>query len=934
VSEPATGPGRLTESRWKELSPLLDRLLDATPSERASILSELDARDALLATDLRSLLDEHRRLGEQGFLEGSASEAPAPATLAGQTVGAYMLRSEIGMGGMGSVWLADRTDGRYSGQVAVKLLSASRVGRQGEARFRREGTILARLRHPHIAHLVDAGVSASGQPYLVLEYVSGQRIDEYCDSHQLGVEARVRLFLDVLSAVSYAHAQLIVHRDIKPSNVLVGADGTVKLLDFGIAKLLEDDSGGEEDTALTREGEMMLTPEYASPEQLRGEPVTTATDVYALGVLLYVLMAGEHPVGPVSSPADLMRAIVEDEAVRLSTAVSERRRAPALLEEAAARRDATPRRLRAALQGDLENIVAKALKKAPAERYPSVSALADDLRRHIEHRPVSARPDSLRYRTVKFVRRNRTAVELGALVVAALAAGLLGTVSQARRATRQAARADEQARSAVAQRDFALLQLGHAEALNELNAYLVIDAVPAGKPQTSRELLARAEEMVRSQEGETAANRAELLLQVGELYQHQQEMKKALPLFEEADALARTQPEPSTRARAACSLADARLVQGNSDAAERLVGEALGVLPQRPEYGVQRAKCLMTASDIAMHRQDSPGGIARALEARRSLRASGMPFVLLDDDISGQLAIAYRVNGRARDAAVEWEASFARLTRLGRTRTDRAAATLNNWALALSSLGRLLEAESRLRGVVAMERTGGVTTGVSPVVLCNLARVLRDLDRLPEAARLAQEAREAAVRLGDGTALWRALMVEAPIYRQMNQLELASRTLTQAETLLRQHEAPGLVSFANAEMEHASLALARGDGRTAESRADRAVEMAGTSGQRVEYVPRLLVQRAQIEVAMGHGDRAEADARRALDLWREAWGEGALSGWVGQAHLVRAQSLATAGKGAEARAAAAEALRHLEPCFGAAHSQTRVARELLGRLAG
>jgi len=168
----------------------------------------------------------------------------------------------------------------------------------------------------------------------------------------------------------------------------------------------------------------------------------------------------------------------------------------------------------------------------------------------------------------------------------------------------------------------------------------------------------------------------------------------------------------------------------------------------------------------------------------------------------------------------------------------------------------------------------------------------------------------------------------------MNQLELASRTLTQAETLLRQHEAPGLVSFANAEMEHASLALARGDGRTAESRADRAVEMAGTSGQRVEYVPRLLVQRAQIEVAMGHGDRAEADARRALDLWREAWGEGALSGWVGQAHLVRAQSLATAGKGAEARAAAAEALRHLEPCFGAAHSQTRVARELLGRLAG
>ena len=221
----------------------------------------------------------------------------ARAALAGVQVGAYRLVEPIGQGGMGSVWLAERSDGRFQGRAAVKLLNAALVGHAGEERFAREGNILARLAHPQIAHLIDAGVSPVGQPYLVLEHVDGEEIDRYCNSRQLGVDARVRLFLDVLAPVAHAHANLVVHRDLKPSNVLVTADGRVKLLDFGIAKLLEPDGGTGEATLLTREGASVLTPAYAAPEQVTGAPVTTATDVYALGVLLYVLLTGRHPAG-------------------------------------------------------------------------------------------------------------------------------------------------------------------------------------------------------------------------------------------------------------------------------------------------------------------------------------------------------------------------------------------------------------------------------------------------------------------------------------------------------------------------------------------------------------------------------------------------------------------------------------------------------------
>ena len=312
------------------------------------------------------------------------------------------------------MWLAERSDGRFERRVAVKFIHIALMGKGGEARFKREGSILGRLAHPHIAELVDAGVSAAGQPYLVLEYVEGESIDRYCDHQTLVVEARIRLFLEVLEAVAHAHANLIVHRDLKPSNVLVNKDGQVKLLDFGIAKLLEGEAVDGAATLLTVEGGRAMTPEYAAPEQVTGAPITTATDIYALGVLLYVLLTGQHPAGDnLRSPADLVKAIVDSDPTRPSDVVTTAKNPGEEITTNAARRTTTPEKLSRLLRGDLDTIVAKALKKNPRERYASVTALADDLQRYLRHEPIAARPDTLAYRATKFVRRNRVVVTFG-----------------------------------------------------------------------------------------------------------------------------------------------------------------------------------------------------------------------------------------------------------------------------------------------------------------------------------------------------------------------------------------------------------------------------------------------------------------------------------------------------------------------------------------
>lgn len=392
-------PVSQSSPRWERIAPYLDRALDLEPHEREAWLAELTQTRPEIAEKVRSLLARHAVLDAQGFLARGAVDPPAPTAQSGMQVGAYTLDRLIGRGGMGEVWLAARSDGRYEGQCAIKFLSSTAPKGGLAERFQREGQLLGRLAHPNIARLLDAGATADGRSYLALEYVAGISIDRYCESRSLGVKARLRLFMDVLTAVTHAQEHLVVHRDLKPSNVLVTHDGVVKLLDFGVAKLVEDvNLPGF--AMVTREGLFALTPAYAAPEQLTNAPITTATDVYALGVLLYVLLSGVHPTGAqASSPAEVVHGILHVDPAPLTQAMP-------------------------GADGELQTILGKALKKSPQERYGSATAFADDLRRYLAHQPIRARPDTLLYRAQKFVRRNRVPVATGVLLVAGLAAGL------------------------------------------------------------------------------------------------------------------------------------------------------------------------------------------------------------------------------------------------------------------------------------------------------------------------------------------------------------------------------------------------------------------------------------------------------------------------------------------------------------------------------
>lgn len=318
-------------ARWLRLSPLLDELLDLPDAARPARLAALQRAHPDLADALARLVADGGRAQADGFLTGAVPASALDVTpaqggdagLAGTRLGAYVLEAPLGRGGSGSVWRARREDGRFEGQVAIKLLHLSLLGQAGAERFRREGSILARLAHPHIARLLDAGITAGGQPYLVIELVQGQRLDHHCDARQLSVPQRLRLFEDVLRAVAHAHGHLVVHRDIKPGNILVTPDGTVKLLDFGIAKLLDADQAAGPSTDLTRDWGRAMTPEYEAPEQLRGDPVTTATDVYALGVLLYELLSGRLPFPERRRGAAHHQAAADGEPPRPSTVVAD-----------------------------------------------------------------------------------------------------------------------------------------------------------------------------------------------------------------------------------------------------------------------------------------------------------------------------------------------------------------------------------------------------------------------------------------------------------------------------------------------------------------------------------------------------------------------------------------------------------------------------------
>ena len=442
----------MTPESWQRIKRIFNEAVELAPSEQGRFLDAACGSDPSLRREVERMLaaDPADDLEESPF---SLFDRGEVADFRGRKIGRYRILEEVGRGGMGAVFAAVRDDGEFDQKVALKIIKSGLSTDIIVRRFRHERQILASLEHPNIARLLDGGMGDDGVPFYVMEFIEGEPIDEYCRTRALGVRERLELFRQVCAAVSYAHRRLIVHRDLKPSNILVAADGSVKLLDFGIAKVLSQGDSGAQSTA-TQLG--LMTPDYASPEQFRGETVTTATDVYSLGVVLYELLTGALPYDLTGLRLDqMLKVVCETEPTRPSQAVTERGRdtgsrtrpmtdaADAAVQSAQGVISRHAVRNPQPLRGDLDNIVLKALRKEPERRYESVEQFAEDIRRHLEELPVSARPDTFAYRASKFVRRNRVGVVAASLIFLALIAGILGTGYQARVARRERERAEK-----------------------------------------------------------------------------------------------------------------------------------------------------------------------------------------------------------------------------------------------------------------------------------------------------------------------------------------------------------------------------------------------------------------------------------------------------------------------------------------------------------
>ncbi|HEY8507440.1 MAG TPA: protein kinase, partial [Steroidobacteraceae bacterium] len=570
---------------WPQLSHLLDEALELPAEARARWLESLDCKDERLKERLRALLshtsdvetgDVFNTLPKITLREDAFRSAHAPLENPGDQVGPYRLVRQLGAGGMGTVWLAERTDGLIPRPVALKLPHRARQHAGLAERIAREREILASLNHPNIARLYDAGISSDGQPYLALEYIAGVPIDVYCDQHRLDIEARLQLFLQVARAVAHAHTKLVVHRDLKPGNILVTEDGQARLLDFGVAKLLDPQSGNP---GLTEFAGPAMTPDYASPEQIAGEPITTASDVYALGVVLYELLTHQRPYKlKRQSRGALEEAILHGDPEPPSRVAPE---------------PATRKRLR----GELDAIVLKALKKNIDERYVTVNALVEDIERHLTHRPVLAQPDSLWYRGRKFVRRNKLAVAAAASVLLTVLAGSAISVWQAR---------------------VALAEQRRAEEVKEFLASTLRDADPyqgPGRVPSVKDLLRQARERVDRIESRPDL-RVELLTLIGSSLLNLEDLDAAenaarQALSEAIDALGDDHPQTM---RARVLMLGVHRFRGRTDEMRRELETLEASLKDRPDVSVEDRVLIL---ENRGHLSIDDGKGKEALEAAR-----------------------------------------------------------------------------------------------------------------------------------------------------------------------------------------------------------------------------------------------------------------------------------------------------------------------------
>jgi len=733
---------KLDPQRWQRLRPLFDRALDLSGIERADFLAGLDGTDAELHGDLVGLLQEHARNEDSPsllvaqvalpLLAGElANESGVDGERVGQAVGVFRLQRLIGSGGMGAVYLAERTSGDFQQEVAIKVIRHAVASAVARERFERERQILAGLVHPNIARLLDGGQTADGQPYYTMEFVPGVPITDYCRHHKLGVENRVRLLLEVAAALAYAHQRLVVHRDIKPSNILVKLDGHVMLLDFGIAKLVGE--AAQESVTLAAAGPM--TPEYAAPEQFRNAEITLVTDVYQLGALCYRVLTDRLPY--TADPTDSYawaRAVAEDDPITLRRTLTQE----------VAGSDGRPlrglARLRRRVAGDLDAILRKAMAKAPADRYQSMDALAADLNRFLDGRPVSARQMGAFFYAWRFIVRRPLASAAVFLAIAGLIATTLIAVRQADLKAREAERANTQARRATAVADFLV------------GLFQVSDpGVNRGEKLSANEILARGAAKIDHDFTGQPDQKGRLQTVIGEVYSSLGENAKASEILAQAVATLKSDPgaDPVDLGHDLRMQAWNRHRLGDEPDALRLLNEAVAVLES----------------------SNSP----RALAEKGGTHS--------------HLALVRKAMGEGQTARAEFRVAIDFMDKAGAGDTIKAATVYNNLGLLLRDLDEDAEAERQLRKALDIYRRElGEDHPRTVETLENLGWVLIESNRLDEARPIIEAANAKKKRLlGEHSADYATSVNElGDLYRRLGENAKAMAAFVQAEAVYRE----------------------------------------------------------------------------------------------------------------------------------------------------
>ncbi len=892
--------------------------------ERESFVREACNGDDALEREVLSLLeaatgaddffaDFSNRLGLAEMLGNldRQRETPWQGAASGENAGPYTLIEQIGTGGMGTVWLAERSDGRYEGTVAIKLLA---IGGFALQRFELEGRYLARLTHPNIARLLDAGMTDAGQPFLVLEYADGKPIDDYCDETRLGINARIRLFLDVMAAVSHAHTHLIIHRDIKPSNVMVSKDGVVKLLDFGVAKLLSGDAG----TNQTREIDTALTPEYAAPEQLEGADVTTATDVYALGMLLYSLLAGRNPrsVSETGSVAEIRAMATKDPPKLSDFATDPEFEGDGDLAESLAQRSTTSSALKRTLRGDLDNILLKALAVEPERRYTTVNDFAADLRRYLNDEPVSAQPPTVTYRVGKFVRRHRGGVLVATLMLIALIGATVITGLQMLEAQQQ--------------RDRALYQQQRVQATNSFLGLLLSDAGSDGQPLTLVQLLDRGVELLDRKYGVEDRFIASTLYDVSSFYSALGEDRKRIELIDRASDIARAHDETELLGRMLCSRAriemyrDPAVARNNVDEGNTLIA---GI---RNASDAARVSCHRADGLLLAHEGDPTAAETAYRKALAILESSPVNPEAARGSLLNDIAEQYFNTDRPAEAIELLDESLAIAERTGRGDTVSAIIRRFNRAAVVTRMGEVLSAaQDQQNGLERLDRIGRPLIGTKG----HYAGNLQQLERYEEALTLFREELDDAEAAGNvrwaasnAMQVGRTLALMGRPGDAKAYLDRAEQSFMNAES--GQQRNLGLITLTRIE-----ILLRDNDPKAAE-------RMIGELLEGLDYPQSVdgpgtytaLTMAARIAIVGQDYDAALTYANDAYDIAIKLARDPDLSADVGTALLLRGKSKLALNNKPDANRDLQRALVSLGNGYGSEHTSTREVRALLAEI--